>query len=300
MVGTMSVQRRFGTLSVAMVTPFYPDGEVDYDSMAKLAKKLVADGCDTLLTSGTTGESPTTHQPEKNRLIEVVREAVGKDIFIMAGAGSNDTAHAVRMAEGSAASGADGLLVVSPYYNRPSQRGLLRHVKAIAEATPLPVMLYDIPGRTGLAFADDTLDELAKVPNILAVKDATGNVEQGLVRMRRTGLEYYSGDDGLNFAWMTHGGSGFVSVVGHVAARYYKQMADLLDEGRVREACDLSVYLDPLVQAIMGGGQGAVMAKHALHMQGVIAHPTVRLPLVEATDEELKALEKTLKDFDLL
>lgn len=296
----MSAKRAFGTVSVAMVTPFFPDGSVDYDSVASLAKKLVADGCDTLLTSGTTGESPTTHQPEKNKLIEVVRDAVGDDIFILAGAGSNDTAHAVRMAEGSAEAGADGLLVVSPYYNRPSQRGLIAHVKAVATATDLPVMLYDIPGRTGLAFADDTLDELAKVPNITAVKDATGNVERGLNRMRRTGLEYYSGDDGLNFAWLTHGASGVISVVGHVAASYYKKLVELIDAGQIEEALDLTVELQPLVHALMGGGQGAVMAKHALHMQGVIKYPTLRLPLVEADKDELKTLEKVLKDYDLL
>lgn len=283
-----------------MTTPFFPDGSVDYDSMANLAKKLVADGCDMLLTSGTTGESPTTHQPEKNRMIEVVREAVGDDVFILAGAGSNDTAHAVRMAEGSAEAGADGLLVVSPYYNRPSQRGLIEHVKAVAAATDLPVMLYDIPGRTGLAFSDETLDELATVPNITAVKDATGDVERGLIRMRRTGLDYFSGDDALNFSWLTHGAVGVISVVGHVAASYYKRMVQMIDDGKVQEACDLSVRLRPLVSALMGGGQGAVMAKHALHMQGVIKHPTVRLPLVEAQPEEIAALEKVLKDFDLL
>ncbi|MDO5746319.1 MAG: 4-hydroxy-tetrahydrodipicolinate synthase [Actinomycetaceae bacterium] len=297
---TKKPERAFGKFSVAMVTPFTPDGAVDYQSVTRLAKKLVADGCDTLLCSGTTGESPTTHQPEKNKLIETVREAVGDDVFIMAGAGSNDTAHAVRMAKGSANSGADGLLVVSPYYNRPSQRGLVEHCKAVTQATDLPVMLYDIPGRTGLAFSDEALDELSKLDQVVGVKDATGLIDQGLVRMRRTGLEYYSGDDALNFAWQTHGASGCVSVVGHLTATQYVHMTDLLDAGKVAEALDISYNLQPLVDAIMGGGQGAVMVKHALHLQGVIDYPTVRLPLVQATDEEVSNLKSVMREFNLL
>lgn len=293
-------RRQFGTLAPALVTPFLPDGTIDLDSAARLAKKLVDDGCDTILLSGTTGESPTTHQPEKNALTEAVKDAVGDRAFILAGAGSNDTAHAVRIAEGAQAHGADGLLVVAPYYNRPSQAGLRAHVLAIAEATDLPIMLYDIPGRTGLAFTDDTLDLLAEHPRISAVKDATGNVEQGVERMHRTGLEYYSGDDGLNFAWMTGGASGFISVVAHVAGAKYREMIDLLDADRVWEARELSYSLRPLVNAIMGGGQGAVMAKHAVHLQGLIDSPTVRLPLVPASDDEIARLRAVMADLDLL
>lgn len=292
--------RLFGSLAPAMVTPFHTDGSIDLDSAQRLARKLVLDGCDTILLSGTTGESPTTHQPEKNDLTVAVKEAVGDRAFILCGAGSNDTAHAVRIAEGAQASGADGLLVVSPYYNRPSQAGLIAHVRAIADATDLPIMLYDIPGRTGLAFSDAALDDLATHPRIRAVKDATGNVEQGVERMHRTGLEYYSGDDGLNFAWMTGGASGFVSVVGHVAASHYRRMIDLLDADQVWEARELAYSLRPLVAAIMGGGQGAVMAKHAVHLQGLIDTPTVRLPLVPASDDEVERLRRALEAADLL
>ncbi|MDC4233032.1 4-hydroxy-tetrahydrodipicolinate synthase [Actinomyces sp. B33] len=292
--------RTFGTLAPAMVTPFHEDGSIDLDSAQRLAGRLVDDGSDTILLSGTTGESSTTHQPEKNDLTDAVREAVGDRAFILCGAGSNDTAHAVRIAEGAQAHGADGLLVVSPYYNRPSQEGLRAHVLAIAEATDLPIMLYDIPGRTGLAFSDDTLDILAAHPRITAVKDATGNVEQGVERMHRTGLEYYSGDDGLNFAWMTGGASGFISVVAHIAARHYRRMIDLLDADQVWEARELAYSLRPLVAAVMGGGQGAVMAKHAVHLQGLISSPAVRLPLVQAHGEQVARLEQAMRDADLL
>lgn len=212
-----------------MVTPMTEAGDIDLPSAQRLAIKLVDEGCDTILLSGTTGESPTTHQPEKNDLTDAVREAVGDRAFILCGACSNDTAHAVRIGEGAQEHGADGLLVVSPYYNRPSQEGLRAHVRAVTDAVDLPVMLYDIPGRTGIAFSDSTLDILAQHPRILGVKDATGDVETGVERMHRTGLEYYSGDDGLNFAWMTGGASGFISVVTHVASAHYRRMIELLD-----------------------------------------------------------------------
>lgn len=292
--------RAFGSLAPAMITPFHTDGTLDLDSAQDLATKLVDDGCDTILLSGTTGESPTTHQPEKDDLTRAVVEAVGDRAFVLCGAGSNDTAHAVRIAESAQACGANGLLVVAPYYNRPSQRGLVAHVRAIADATDLPVILYDIPGRTGLAFSDEALDDLSTHPRIQAVKDATGNVEQGVERMHRTGLEYYSGDDALNFAWMTGGASGFISVVAHVAAPLYRRMIDLLDSDQVWEARELAYSLRPLVHAIMGGGQGAVMAKYAAWIQGSIASPTLRLPLVPPDEDDLVNLRRVMGAMSLL
>ncbi|MDO4258690.1 MAG: 4-hydroxy-tetrahydrodipicolinate synthase [Actinomycetaceae bacterium] len=290
----------FGTLTTAMVTPFHEDGSLDIDSAVRLATHLVDQGCDSILLSGTTGESPTTHQPEKNDLTRAVVEAVGDRAFILAGAGSNDTAHATRIAIGAQECGADGLLVVSPYYNRPSQKGLQAHVLAITEATDLPVMLYDIPGRTGLAFSDETLDILAEHDRIRAVKDATGNVEAGVERMHRTGLTYYSGDDGLNFAWKTGGAAGFISVVSHIAAAHYRRLLTLLDAGEIEQARELSWSLRPLVHAVMGGGQGAVMAKWAVHLQGLISTPTVRLPLVAPDEEEIAQLRSALEAAELL
>lgn len=294
------VSHSFGSVAVAMITPFDAEGRLDLKSTQNVAKKLVADGCDAIVVSGTTGESPTTHQPEKSDLIIATKEAVAGKAMIIAGAGSNDTMHAVRMAEGAAAAGADALLVVSPYYNRPSQEGLRRHVEEVAKATDLPIMLYDIPGRTGLAFSDETLETLAQNPKIKAVKDATGNVPQGFARMQRTGLEYYSGDDGLNFAWLTHGASGVISVAGHVIAGVYRKMVDAVEAGEIAEARELAVKAAPIVKAIMGGGQGAVMAKHALHMLGVIATPTLRLPLVPASAEDQAALRAALENYGLL
>lgn len=290
----------FGCLSTAMVTPFLESGELDLDSTVRLAKKLVADGCDAILVSGTTGESPTTHRPEKEELIHTVRGAVGDDVFIIAGASSNDTLHAQAMARSATEAGADGLLVVSPYYNRPSQRGLLAHVNAVASVTDLPIILYDIPGRTGLAFSDWVLDELAKNPQIRGVKDATGNVVVGEERMERTGLAYYSGDDALNYSWLAHGAAGCISVVAHVAASSYRDMITEVRKHDLAAAREISIKLRPLVHAILGGGQGAVMAKHALHMLGVIESPKVRLPLVEAEPAELDALEAALAGAGML
>ena len=287
--------RSFGSVSVALVTPFHPDGTVDVETAQKLATELVDTGCDALVVNGTTGESPTTHQPEKDALVRGIVEAVGHRAMIIAGAGSNDTAHAVRIAKGAQRCGAHGLLVVSPYYNRPSQAGVVTHINTIADATDLPVMLYDIPGRTGVAIGDDALDRLAEHPRILAVKDATGDVPHGFERMARTGLEFYSGDDNLNFAWLAHGASGVVSVVGHLLAGAYAEMVQEVDDGDLVAARGVANKTRTVVNAIMGGGQGAVMVKEALYLQGRLPSPTVRLPLVRAAETEIAALETVLR-----
>lgn len=278
-----------------MATPFSPDGSLDTESARKLASHLVDQGADCILLSGTTGESPTTHQPEKDLLVsEVVAEVAGR-AKVIAGAGSNDTAHGVRIAKGAEKSGAEGLLIVSPYYSRPSQEGIFQHISAIADATDLPVMVYDIPGRTGVKIADETFDRLAENPRIKAVKDAAGDLPTGIAVSRRTGLEYYSGDDALNLPWLTMGASGIVSVVGHVAAARYRAMIDAVDAGNYDEARAIDGGLHSLVDVIMGGGQGAVMAKEALAMIGTIPNATVRLPLVGAGQGELDELRKVLR-----
>ncbi|MDU5307612.1 MAG: 4-hydroxy-tetrahydrodipicolinate synthase [Varibaculum cambriense] len=287
-------------VGVAMVTPFHPDGSVDYDAAASLAKHLVDQGIDHLVLSGTTGESPTTHLDEKEQLIKSVRQAVGKDLYITAGAGSNDTEHSVRMARSAQAAGADGILLVSPYYSRPSQEGLYQHFVKVASETDLPVMLYDIPGRTGVAISDELMKRLAEIDNIVAVKDATGKVEVGARRIDETGLAFYSGDDGLNYSWLTQGAVGVISVVGHVAAPSYRKMVQLVENGDYQEALQLSLELEPLVKALMGGGQGAVMAKHALALQKVIPSDTLRLPLAPASEEDIAQLRAALGSFGLL
>lgn len=290
----------FGSVLVAMVTPMDPDGRVDVDAACALATRLVEDGADGIVLSGTTGESPTTHQPEKDALVREVAAAVGTRARIVAGAGSNDTRHAVRIAEGAQRSGAHGLLVVAPYYNRPSQEGVYRHIRGVVDATDLPVMLYDIPGRTGVTISDGTLDRLAEHERVLAVKDATGNVPAGFARMRRTGLAFYSGDDSLNLAWLAHGAVGVVSVVGHVVAGRYAEMVACIARGDLRGAQDLSVELAGVCDAIMGAGQGAVFAKAALEILGVIPHRSVRLPLVAADESEVAELAGRLRAAGLL
>ncbi|MCI6574241.1 MAG: 4-hydroxy-tetrahydrodipicolinate synthase [Actinomycetaceae bacterium] len=294
MANTTIPARPFGSVAVAMVTPFFEDGSLDTESCQKLALKLVDDGCDALVLSGTTGESPTTHQPEKDELVRAVKAAVGDRATIIAGAGSNDTAHAVRMAQSAEKSGADALLVLAPYYNRPSQEGVYQHIRAVTESTGLPVMLYDIPGRTGVKITDDTLMRLAELEQVLAVKDATGDVAAGLKKMHSTGLAYYSGDDSLNFSWLAHGASGVVSVAGHVMSARLRALVALMDAGDVTSAREEFYAQLPIIDAIMGGGQGAVMAKEALKMLGVIPHATLRLPLVGASAPELESLHAAL------
>lgn len=283
-----------------MVTPFTPDGEIDVEAAQRLAVTLVEDGADMILLAGTTGEAPTTHLPEKQALLREVGDALQGRAMLVAGAGSNDTAHAVRIGVGSQEAGAQGLLINAPYYNRPSQEGVYQHIMAVVEATDLPVIVYDIPGRTGVRITDDTLARLAEHERVLAVKDATGDVEQGFRRMEATGLEYYSGDDGLNFAWLAHGASGVISVVAHADAHSWREMITEVDAGDLAGARSVAQRIRPLVQAIMGGGQGAVMAKEALLLQGRIPDATLRLPLVRASSQEVEALREVLESLDLM
>lgn len=295
-----SLARNFGSVGVAMVTPFHEDGSLDIDASVRVATKLVDDGCDAIILSGTTGESPTTHQPEKDELTKEVVKAIGGRAKIIAGAGSNDTAHAVRIAEGAQRCGADGLLVLAPYYNRPSQEGVYQHILAVTNSVDLPVMLYDIPGRTGVKLELDTLKRLAEHERVLAVKDATGDVAAGFLKMQETGLEYYSGDDSLNFAWLAHGASGVVSVAGHVMASSLRRLVQKVDAGDLPAARAEFTSQLPLIQAIMGTGQGAVMAKEALKLMGVLDSATLRLPLVGASRSELAALAETLRTEGLM
>lgn len=289
------VEHAFGTVSVAMVTPFREDGSLDIDSAVALATRLVDEGCDSILLSGTTGESPTTHQPEKDILVREVKAAIGTRVRIIAGAGSNDTAHAMRIAQGAQAHGADALLVVAPYYNRPSQEGVYQHILSVAKATDLPVMLYDIPGRTGVQLTMDTLKRLAEHPQILAVKDATGDVAGGFIKMQETGLAYYSGDDALNFAWLAHGAKGVISVAGHVIASGLRTLVEEVKAGDLPAARAQALTQLPLINAIMGTGQGAVMAKEALKLLGVLPSATLRLPLVGASPSQISALAAVLR-----
>jgi len=294
-VGRMDARTAFGTVIPAMVTPFHADGSLDLASAQRLADHLVTEGCDGIVVSGTTGESPTTHGPEKADLVRAVVEAVGGRARIIAGAGSNDTAHAVCMAEAAAQAGAQALLVVSPYYNRPSQDGVAAHIETIASATDLPVMVYDIPGRTGVAIGPECSARIARHPNVVAFKDATGNPVAGCRRGRETGMAVFSGDDALNLTFLTHGAVGVVSVVAHAGARQYRRMVDAVAASDLAAALDAHNAVMPLVDAIMGAGQGAVLAKLAAFEQGLISTPTLRLPLVPATAAQREALLRAME-----
>src|SRR6476619_857345 len=241
----------FGRVLTAMVTPFGDDGALDLDAAQRLASHLVDQGCDGIVVSGTTGESPTTTDAEQTELLRAVLAAVGDRARVVAGVGTNDTAHTVHLAQAAHQAGAHGLLVVTPYYNKPPQAGLLAHFTAVADATPLPVMLYDIPGRTATPIRAETLLRLGEHPRVVAVKDAKGDLFEGSRVMAETGLAYYSGDDALNLAWLTHGAVGVVSVVAHVAAAEYAEMVAAIERGDLATALDLHRRLLPAVRALM-------------------------------------------------
>lgn len=277
--------RPFGTVLTAMVTPMHEGGALDFESAQRLAKYLVENGSDGLVLSGTTGEAPTTHAPEKVDLIRAVRSAVGPDVTIITGAGSNDTAHAVRMAEQGEEAGADGILALTPYYSKPTQAGVVAHFRAILGSTNLPVMLYDIPGRTGLPISDWALDHMASHDRVVAVKDATGDVAQAAERIKRTGLAWYSGDEALNLDFMRVGAVGVVSVASHVVGLKMAEFFAAFDAGDHEKAERLHESLLPVYNAIFNG-PAAINAKSALAWAGIISSRAMRLPLLPASDAD--------------
>jgi 4-hydroxy-tetrahydrodipicolinate synthase len=284
----------FGRVLTAMVTPFTADGALDLDAAARLATSLVERGNDGLVVSGTTGESPTTSDDEAGQLLRAVVDAVGDRASVVAGVGSFDTHHSVELSRQAAKCGADGVLVVTPYYSKPPQAGLLRHFREVADAGDLPAMLYDIPGRTATKIATDTLLRLAEHERIVAVKDATGDLFGGSVVMDQTDLAYYSGDDALNLPWLACGAVGVVSVVAHVAAGDYVEMVQAVDAGDLPAAIAIHRRLLPTVTAVMTRTQGAIAAKAAMQLLGVLERRTMRPPLVDATEDEVAELRRAL------
>ncbi len=284
----------FGRMLTAMITPFTADGALDTDGAARLATYLVDDmRNDGLIISGTTGESPTTTDQEMDRLLRAVIGAVGDRATIVAGAGTNDTAHSIELARQAERAGADGLLIVTPYYNKPPQEGLIAHFTAVADATGLPCMLYDIPGRTGTAINPGTLMRLAQHPRIIAVKDAKGDFRATSEVMLATDLVFYSGDDIINLPWLSVGAAGFVSVVGHVVGDRLHDMIDAYLAGRVAEARAIHLEVLPVIIGIMTRTQGAIMAKAALRLLGLPGGGN-RPPLVDATPEQIELLRTDL------
>ncbi len=290
----------FGRVLTAMVTPFTPDGSVDLDGVARVADHLVERGNDGLVVSGTTGEAPTTTVAEDGEILRAVISAVGERCTVVAGIGTNDTPHSIELAKQAEAAGADGALLVSPYYSKPTQSGIAAHFEAIAAVSDLRIMLYDIPGRTGVTIAPETFARIAENEKFVAVKDAVGDLFRGVRIMQETGLSYYSGDDVLNLGWLTHGGAGVVSVVGHVAGEQYADMVARVEAGDLDGALKVYAELVPLVDAIMGHAPGVMTAKAAMQLLGVHDNRAVRLPLVEADDTLVDIVRTALTEAGLL
>ena len=282
----------FGRVLTAMVTPFTSDGDVDLKRAAELADRLVADGNDGLVISGTTGEAPTTHRQEKADLLRAVVDAVGGRAHVVAGVGSNDTVHAIGMAQDAEKAGATGLLVVTPYYNKPPQAGVIAHTTAVAEATDLPVMLYDIPGRTGLALAESTIVELAGHPQVVGLKDAKLDLESTSWVLKETDLAYYSGQDALTLPLMAIGAVGVVGTSTHLVAGRTKQMVEAFLAGDVAGARALHEAMLPIYTGIFRS-QGTILVKAALELLGFPVGG-VRLPLLPATEDERTQLRADL------
>jgi len=289
----MSITPPFGRLLTAMVTPFKEDLSIDWAGVEKLATHLVSTGHDGIVVNGTTGEAPTTSDEEKIEIIKVVRKAVDGKAKVVAGAGNNETSHSVEQAEMAANAGADGLLVVTPYYNKPPQAGIEAHFRAMADATKVPVMMYDIPGRTGVPIEPDTIVKLASHPNIVALKDAKGDVASTSWVIKRCGIPVYSGDDILNLPLLSVGAVGFVSVCGHTVGTDLRAMLDAWFSGNSAKALEIHQKLLPVYTGTFRT-QGAILTKAALSMLG-LPGGKVRLPLVDATDTQISQLREDLR-----
>jgi 4-hydroxy-tetrahydrodipicolinate synthase len=290
----------FGRIMTAMATAFRADGSVDLDQTAAIAAHLVDNGHDGLVVSGTTGESPTTTTAENGEILRVVRDAVGGHAKVVAGVGTTVTAHSVELARQAEKLGADGLLLVTPYYSKPGPAGLRHHFTEVASATDVPVMLYDVPGRTATAIDLETYAVMKELDQVVAVKDAVGDFPRG-VRIIDLGYAVYSGDDHANLGWLAHGACGFVSVAGHAGGQLLAAMAGAFHHGDHAGALSLYRRLLPAVDAIMSvPNYGATTAKAALQLLGVIDNRRVRSPLVALDDTEVEALRRGLEASHLL
>lgn len=288
----MSIPAPFGRLITAMVTPFHDDLSIDWAGVEKLAAHLQSTGHDGIVVNGTTGEAPTTSDDEKIEIIKVVKRATSGKLKVIAGAGNNETTHSVEQAEMAAAAGADGLLVVTPYYNKPPQSGIEAHFRAMADATEVPVMIYDIPGRTGVPIEPDTICRLAEHKNVVALKDAKGDVASTSWVIKRSGIPVYSGDDILNLPLLSVGAVGFVSVCGHTVGSRLRALLDAWFSGNAEEALSIHQELLPVYTGTFRT-QGAILTKAALNLLG-LPGGKVRLPLVDATVTQIAQLREDL------
>jgi 4-hydroxy-tetrahydrodipicolinate synthase len=284
----------FGQVLTAMVTPFDQHGEIDYHATKTLVNYLIANGTDGLVVAGTTGESPTLTTEEKIALFKFVVEVAAGRVPVIAGTGSNNTRASISLTKQAEEAGVDGIMLVAPYYNKPSQEGLFQHFKAIAEATSLPIMLYNIPGRCAVNISAETIVRLSEISNIVAVKEASGNLDAMTEIISRTQDTFtlYSGDDGLTLPVLAIGGAGVVSVASHVIGNQMQEMVTLFKNGRVQEAAVLHRSLLPIMKALFMA-PNPTPVKAALNMQGVQVGE-VRLPMIPLNDEEKSALQKVL------
>jgi 4-hydroxy-tetrahydrodipicolinate synthase len=290
----------FGKVLTAMVTPFDGSGAVDYPKVEALAKRLVDGGSDGIVVAGTTGESPTLSDEEKLRVLRTVKSVAAGRAAVVAGTGTYDTKHSIHLTAEAERAGADGVLLVNPYYNRPSQDGLYAHFRAIAESTKLPCILYNIPGRTGVNTTPETIARLSEVPNIVAVKEATGNLEQAAEIRRRTPDHFaiYSGDDSLTLPILAVGGRGVISVASHLVGRDIQEMIKAYEQGDVRKALRVHIKLFPLFKVLFIT-TNPVPLKAALALSGFpVGKP--RLPLVEATTKEREQIGMVMKELALV
>ncbi|GCD88686.1 4-hydroxy-tetrahydrodipicolinate synthase [Nocardioides sp. LS1] len=284
----------FGRVLTAMATAFHADGSVDLEGTARIATHLVDHGHDGVVVSGTTGESPTTTVAEDGQILAAVKDAVGDRATIVAGVGTNATAHSVELAQQAEKIGADGLLLVTPYYNKPGQAGVLHHFRTVVEASDVPVMLYDVPGRTGTEISLEVYEKAFELEQVVAVKDAVGDYARG-VKIMQMGYALYSGDDVSTLGWLAHGAAGVVSVVGHAAGDQIRAMIEAFRAGDHAQALTIFTRLLPATDAVMGvPNYGATTAKAALQLLGVLDNRNVRAPLVPLDDDEVAALRAGL------
>jgi 4-hydroxy-tetrahydrodipicolinate synthase len=295
----MTASAPFGRMLTAMATAFTEDGAVDLDGTAAIAHHLVEHGHDGVVVSGTTGESPTCSVAETGDILRVVKDAVGDRASVVAGVGSNATSHSIELARQAEKLGADALLLVTPYYNKPGQAGILHHFQQVVAATGTPVVLYDVPGRTGSQIGLETYERV-KGDTVVAVKDAVGDFARG-VELMQLGYAVYSGDDIHNLAWMAHGASGAISVVGHAAGHQLRSMIEDFLDGNTVAALKTYQRLLPATRAMMGvPNYGATTAKAALQLLGVLDNRNVRGPLVPLSDDEVAVLRAGLEASQLL
>jgi len=290
----------FGMVLTAMVTPFKPDGSMDYQRAVEIANYLADNGSDGLVVHGTTGESPTLTHEEEYELYRVVKKAVGGRVKVIAGAGSNSTAETLEATSHAEKIGVDGIMIVVPYYNKPSQEGMYQHYKAVAGSTKLPIIIYNIQGRTGVNMTSETVARLAKIKNIVGIKEASGILEQTTEIRQKTPKDFviYSGDDDKTLEIMKRGGCGVISVASHVAGKEIKKMCEAFHAGKLDEAERINVRLSPLFKVLFITSNPTPV-KAAMAMIGQPAGG-LRLPLIEANASEKEQIKKVLKELKLI